>query len=110
MLSEKSADKTRGPLIITFMPSDLYAPTEFHSARHSLESFVLEDTAREFRCRCTCPNDGMPGYSFLRLAIAEIALLQARRVGWVASRRELSWPPYRFRRSHIAFRLRTAFP
>src|SRR5580700_5046470 len=102
--------KPAAPVIITFMPADLYAPTEFQPARHSRESFVLEDTAREFRCRCTCPNDGMPGCFFLQLAIAELAVPQARRVGWAASRTEFSWPPYRFRHSRIAYRLRTASP
>src|SRR5580704_626844 len=101
--------KPAAPVIITFMPADLYAPTEFHPSPHSPKFLVLEDTAREFRCRYSCPNDEMPGYSFLRLAIAEIAPLQARPAGSAASHTELSCSPYRFRHSRIAFRLRTAF-
>src|SRR5277367_902071 len=50
--------KPAAPVIITFILADLYARTEYRLARHSLRSPGHADTAREYRCRYTCPNDG----------------------------------------------------
>src|SRR5271154_3098536 len=50
--------KPAAPVIITFILADLYARTEYRLARHSLRSLGHADTAREYRYRCTCPNDG----------------------------------------------------
>src|SRR5271163_2999924 len=50
--------KPAAPVIITFILADLYARTECRLARHSLRSPGPGDTAREFRCRCTYPDDG----------------------------------------------------
>src|SRR5271168_434479 len=52
--------KPAAPVIITFILADLYARTEYRLAQHSLRSPGLGDTAQEFRCRYTCPNDGTP--------------------------------------------------
>src|SRR6202167_5765322 len=90
--------KPAAPVIITFKVVDLCA-RQTHPVRHSPKSLAPGGIAQGFRYPHRYRYDGKSEYSFLWLAIAEIAPLQARRAGWAASRTRVSCPPYKFPRS-----------